>query len=404
MKLNAKALLEGINDQKQNMIDRLIAWSNINSYSENLPGLMKMLEILEADFLSLGGIAERIPLSGRTTVNSSGELIMHPQGEALRITKRPNAPVQILLGGHMDTVYAPTHPFQRTTQTDANTLHGPGVADMKGGLMIMLTALQAFEKHPDAANVGWEILINPDEETGSIGSEHLFIEAARQHHLGLLFEPSFADGALVSSRKGSFNFSIIARGKSAHAGRDFDKGRNAILALAKSIAQICELNNKDKDITINPGYISGGGSVNIVPDLAICRLNARAIQPTDYEYLKKDLKNIVNANQPEGLELSLQIESARNPKLFDEKSHELFLMINRCAKEEGYTLTHRPSGGVCDGNILAKEGLPVIDTLGAIGGNIHTENEYILIDSLVQRSRLIALFLIKLAIGELKPM
>lgn len=401
MKPSSLQHLEWINDQNQKMIDKLIAWTNINSYSDNISGLTQMLAVLEADFLSLNGTTERIPLEGRTIVTSSGELIIHPQGEALRIIKRPKAPIQVFLSGHMDTVYSPKNPFQLSSQIDANVLRGPGVADMKGGLLIMLTALQAFERHPDASKIGWEVLINPDEETGSTGSGFLFSEAAKRHQMGLIFEPSFADGALVSSRKGSFNFCVIVKGKSAHAGRDFDKGRNAILALANYISKACQLIDIDKGISINPGYISGGGPVNIVPDFAFCRLNARVIQSTDYEQLQKELKNLIYINNIEGLELSLHIETKRGPKIFDEKSQHLFEMINKCAIEEGYTLTHRPSGGVCDGNILAEEGLPVIDTMGAIGGDIHTPNEYIFIDSLVQRSRLTALFLIKLATGEL---
>ena len=125
----------------------------------------------------------------------------------------------------MDTVYAPNHPFKRVEQLDSNLLRGPGVADMKGGLVVMLTALEALEKHSSALNIGWEVLINPDEEIGSIGSESLLIAAAKRNTLGLIFEPSFADGTLVSSRKGSGNFSVSARGRSAHAGRDFFQGR-----------------------------------------------------------------------------------------------------------------------------------------------------------------------------------
>jgi glutamate carboxypeptidase len=390
--------LDWISTQKQKMIDRLVAWATINSGSDNLPGLKLMLKTLESSFSSLEGSMERVTLPGRSVVSPSGELISSPHGQALRITKRPEAPFRILLGGHMDTVYSPSHPFQTVSFPEKEIMRGPGVADMKGGLLIMLTALQALEMHPAAENIGWEILINPDEEIGSIGSELLFREAAKRCHLGLIFEPSFADGAIVSSRKGSTNFTVIARGKAAHAGRDFAKGRNAILALADYITKACKLNDLERGISINPGCISGGGPVNIVPDLAICRLNARAIHPTDFEMVRKKLEALAINHKEDGLELSFHLENARGPKLFDEKCKGLFEMIDACAKEEGYTLSLRPSGGVCDGNLLAEEGLPVIDTLGAIGGEIHTANEYIMIDSLVQRSRLAALFLIKLAV------
>lgn len=398
--ITAEELLKQIALKKKEMIEQLAAWAAINSGSDNLSGLAIMLKTLETSFSSLNGSVERIPLISRTVVSPSGELTMVPHGEALRITKRPQAPIQVFLGGHMDTVYSPSHPFQ-SVSIENDILRGPGVADMKGGLLIMLTALETLEKHPASANIGWEMLINPDEEIGSIGSEPLFRQAAKRCDLGLIFEPSFADGAIVSSRKGSMNFSIIVQGKAAHAGRDFDKGRNAILALAQYITEASKLNDPQKGIAINPGYISGGGPVNIVPDLAICRLNARAIDPADFEQMKERLESLANSSEKDGLLLSFHLENARGPKVINDKWHRLFDMINACAQEEGYALTNRPSGGVCDGNILAEEGLPVIDTLGAIGGEIHTSNEYILIDSLVQRSRLTALFLIKLAMGGL---
>lgn len=394
---------EWIEAQKESMVSELTIWANNNSSSDNHIGLARMLAILEKSFFCLNGKSERIPLPPRKTISSSGEIVISPHGEALRITKRPHAPIQIFLGGHMDTVYPLSHSFQTVFRPEDNILRGPGVADMKGGLLIMLTALQALEAHPAATNIGWEVLINPDEEIGSIGSESLFERAAKRNHLGLIFEPSFADGAIVSSRKGSINFSVVAKGKAAHAGRDFDKGRNAILALADYITEACKLINPEKGISVNPGYIQGGGPVNVVPDIAICRLNARAITPVDFLELKKKLTGLVEKTlDVDGLEVSFFLETLRGPKLFDDKSKHLFEMIESCAKEQGYELTERPSGGVCDGNILAEEGLPVIDTLGAIGGNIHTENEYILIDSLVERSELVGLFLIRLATGSLK--
>lgn len=389
--------LDWIQAHQTEMVNKLTAWSNINSSSDNLPGLARMLDALEQDFSVLEGRMERITLPPRNAISPSGDLITQSLGEALRITKRAEAPIKIFLAGHMDTVYPLSHPFQQVSRENENILRGPGVADMKGGLLIMLMALKVLEGHPDAERVGWEVFINSDEEIGSVGSESHFREAAKRNQLGLIFEPSFADGAIVSSRKGSMNVSVVAKGKAAHAGKDFEKGFNAILALADFISRANLLNDNEKGIFINPGHIIGGGPVNIVPDLGICRLNLRAVEKNDFLNASKKLMDIINSNKIAGVQLTLHIESMRTPKIFDEKCCNLFEMINQCAKDEGYTLIHRPSGGVCDGNILAEEGLPVIDTLGAIGGETHTSNEYILIDSLVKRSRLIGLFLTRLA-------
>lgn len=389
-------ILHWIEQQHTEMLDLLMTWAAIPSSSDNLAGLGHMIDALEMHFSSLEGKIERVPLSPRTLISPLGIPSKTSIGHALRVVKRPNAPFKILLAGHMDTVYPLDQPQQKIS-VEGQFLRGPGVADMKGGLVVMLTALKALERFQEFEAVGWEVIINPDEETGSVGSEPLLVQAANRCHLGLVFEPSFADGAIVSSRKGSMNAVVVARGKAAHAGRDFEKGKNAILAIAHFIAQAHRLNNTLKGISINPGSISGGGPVNIVPELAICRLNARSLNPEDFVNLKQDLQQIIDKNDVEGVQLSLHIENARKPKVFDEKSQSLFELLNTCALEEGYTLNCRPSGGVCDGNIIASQGRPVIDTLGVIGGDIHTPNEYMLIDSLVKRTRLVSRLLFKLA-------
>lgn len=389
-------ILNWINTQQHAMVALLRAWTAINSESENLVGLGHMIAALEIQFASLQGQMNRIDLPPRKTVSIDGTPVVYSHGQALHITKRPQAPIQVFLGGHMDTVYSPSHPFQTTTNLDSNTLRGPGVADMKGGLIVMLTALNAFEQHPLAKNIGWEILINPDEEIGSLGSQQLFVEAAKRNHLGLIFEPSFADGALVSDRKGSANYTVVARGLAAHAGRDFDKGRNAIAAIADFIVKATALCDSKRGIAVNVGQVTGGGPVNIVPDFALCRLNMRANKHEDFEMTQLALQQLVE-KPSEGINLSLHLHQKRGPKHFNEKCKYLFGQINHCAFEEGYSLATRPSGGVCDGNILAEAGLPVIDSLGVIGGNLHTADEYMLIDSLISRSRLTALFLMKLA-------
>lgn len=391
----SQQILNWVQQQHEAMLDLLMTWAAIPSSSDNLIGLGHMLDALEMHFSSLGGKVERIPLSPRASISALGSPAKISHGQALRIIKRPEAPFQIFLAGHMDTVYHLDQP-QQVVRLEGQLLHGPGVADMKGGLVVMLTALKALERHPECGRIGWEVVINPDEEIGSVGSEPLFVKAAGRCHLGLVFEPSFADGALVSSRKGSMNATVVARGKAAHAGRDFDTGKNAILAIAHFITRAHRLNNRLKEISINPGNISGGGPVNIVPELAICRLNVRALDPQDFFNLQKNLQQIVDTNDIEGVQLTLHIDYSREPKVFDEKSHHLFELLNACAQEEGEILTYRPSGGVCDGNILSAHGLPVIDTLGVIGGDIHTSNEYMVVDSLVKRTKLVARLLFKL--------
>ena len=138
----------------------------------------------------------------------------------------------------------------------------------------MLTALKALEASPLAGKIGWEVLLNADEEIGSPGSIGVIKQIAARCDLGLLYEPALPDGTLVSWRKGSGNFSFVVRGKAAHAGREFEKGRNAIVAASRLIDEIANLNT-DPEVTYNAGRISGGGPLNVVPDLAIGRVNVR---------------------------------------------------------------------------------------------------------------------------------
>lgn len=381
-------------------MERLVTdWANINSNSENLPGLSNMLSALQAVFVLLGGEMQVLSLPPMISINNKGLAIEKPLGKALRIVKHREAPIQILLAGHMDTVYPIDSHFQLAAKQGSSRLHGPGVADMKGGLVILFKALQTLEQSRFAGKIGWEVLINPDEEIGSLGSEQLFIQAAHKNHLGLLFEPSLSDGALVSARKGSANYTVVARGRAAHAGRDFHEGRNAIVALSRLVIEAEKLTDIGRGITVNVGFIEGGGPVNIVPDLAICRINVRVINPDDITLIRESLHHLVaEALEAEGINVVLYEQTVRMPKLFDRPAQELFNALNQSAIDLGQQpLQSRPSGGACDGNILAHEGLPTIDSLGAIGGAIHTPEEYIHLDSLANRAALITQLLFKLA-------
>jgi glutamate carboxypeptidase len=396
--------LQWIDGQESRMIDLLTRWVNVNSGTQNLPGLNEVLTLLEEEFSKLGGENERITLEPQQLEDSAGTAVQVPLGRALLIRKRPTAAFRVLLCCHMDTVYAADHPFQKAVRVADNILRGPGVTDAKGGLMVMLVALQAFERSPWAEKAGWEVLINPDEEIGSPGSAPLLIQAAKRNHLGLVFEPSFPDGNLVGARKGSGNFTVIARGKAAHAGRDPQLGRNAIDALARFIVGLASLNDAGGAITTNVGYIQGGGPVNVVPDLAECRFNVRVVAPDDQKSFEEGLKRLAEEiNLIDGISLELHGRFTRPPKPLDAKALKLLEQVAACGRDLGLSLQWRPTGGACDGNNLAGAGLTTIDSLGVTGGDIHSSEEYILLDSLAERAKLTALLLMKLAAGEIEP-
>lgn len=395
-------LLQQLEFQQTEMLDLLESWVNINSGSENLEGLAAMINALSSAFAVLDGNLRKVDLPGYQKIDSKGNINEAKVGQALVISKHPDAPIHIFLGGHMDTVYPLAHSFQKAKKIDQDLFQGPGAADMKGGLVILLKALEILEKSPLAGKIGWEVLINPDEEIGSPASESLFTEAAKRNRIGLLFEPTYPDGSIVNERKGSLNFTIIAKGKPAHAGRDFFKGRNAIIALSRFMTAAAALTNQYLGITVNVGFVEGGGPVNIVPDLAVCKLNIRVMRPQDVQLIKDSIQQIVNGCcEPDGATLTLHPQVSRPPKPFDEKNKVLFGLVKEHAASMGIQLNWQPSGGVCDGNLLAAAGLPTVDTLGVVGGNIHTSEEYMLINSLTERSKLAASFLLKIAAGEI---
>ena len=401
MQGDASPILNWI-DQQQPRMRRLVSeWAAINSGSYNLEGLARFASILRQHYSVLGGELTEVSLPPQRVIDNRGEEIEVPLGKALSIRKRPDAPRRVILGIHMDTVYGTEDPFQTVEQVDENTLRGPGVVDAKGGLVVMLIALEALERSPAASQIGWEVLINPDEEIGSPGSVDLFDQAARRNHIGLVFEPTFPDGALVGERKGSGNYSVVFRGRSAHAGRDFHAGRNAVLAAADFAVVANRINGTLADVTLNVARIDGGGAVNVVPDRAVCRINVRALGPKHPAMVEAELRRMA-ADVAARHEVAADVHGKflSPPKRLDAQTLSLLDSIAACGRELGLSLSWRSSGGASDGNKLAAAGLTVVDTMGPRGGNLHSPQEYLLLDSLAERAKLAALVLIRLAEGQ----
>ncbi len=391
-----------LDSQYDRMCELLLEWSDVNSGTRNTGGLEVMLGALKKEFQELGGKAEEIDLPDHKAFALLDNDSSLQLGSALRIRKRPAAPLRVLLCCHMDTVYPQDHPFQQSKRIDDNTMRGPGVTDAKGGIVVMLMALQAFEKSPWNTNLGWEVLINPDEEIGSPGSASLLAKSAQVNHLGLVFEPCFPNGHLVGNRKGSGNFKLVVRGKAAHAGKDSHLGRNAISALAWFIVVLNAFASTEAGLTVNVGYLEGGGPVNVVPDRAECRFNVRVVSRRDQRIMEEFLERVTKGIKLiDGLSMELHGGFARPPKMLDSISREVLENVIECGRQLGLSLEVHASGGACDGNNLAATGLPTIDSLGVRGAEIHTRREHVFLDSLLERSKLTALLLMKLGSGEI---
>jgi len=383
------------------MRDLAMDWAAVNSHTFNRSGIEQMaVELLRA-FSVLEGEARRSPMAPVTFIDKDGHPAEHALGDALIIQKRPQVENQVLLVCHMDTVYPADHHFQKVVDAGDGTVNGPGITDAKAGIVIMLKALQALEKSPDARGIGWTVIINADEEIGSPSSLPLFSEYAPRYQFGLVFEPCLDNGNLVGARKGSANFTLTAAGRSAHAGRSFADGRNAVDALARVIPQIGALSGRRKGLTVNVGIMRGGTATNVVPDQASASCNIRFLKADDVEYFReKASKSAAAAMKDTGVKIVMEGNVSAPPKLLEGKTLELFRHVQGCGRSLGVELGLEDSGGVCDGSRLQAAGLPVVDTLGARGGKIHSDGEFLLVNSLQQRAQLAALVLLQWASGE----
>ena len=330
------------------------------------------------------------------SVGADGAVTLLEHGKHLHLTVRPEAPVRILLTGHMDTVYPVDHAFQTLTWRDDGMLGGPGVADMKSGLAVMLAALKAVEASPQVGRVGYEVVINSDEETGSFSSTRLIAAAARGKVAALTYEPALPDGTLAGARGGTGNFSIVVTGKSAHAGRNPEEGRNAIVAASELAVRLFAL--RSPTLAVNPARIEGGGPNNVVPDHAVLRINFRPKDHGDIHRAQAALDRIAaEVAALHHVQIAVHGSFNRPPKPIDPGAAKLFALVKDCGTDLGLDIAWRATGGVCDGNTIAACGIPVVDTMGARGGAIHSPDEFLIVDSLAERAALSALTILRIA-------
>jgi len=381
------------------MLDQVLSWAAINSGSRNLAGLGNIANLLADAFSTLPGEVRFENPSQVEAVDTSGHINHLEHGNHLHLAVRPEAPVQLLFTGHMDTVFAVDHEFQETRWLEDGVLNGPGVADMKGGISVMLAALKAIEQSPSAGRIGYEVVINSDEEVGSLSSADLLSRAAKGKRAALTYEPAaLPDGTLAGARPGSGNFAIIVHGKSAHAGRNPDDGRNALLAAADLALHLAA--GKYPGLSVNPSRIDGGSPSNVVPDLAILRVNMRPRTPDDEDRARDLIETAVTAIAAErDVRIEVQGGFGRPPKPLTSEAERLFNLVKQAGADLGQTIGWQLSGGVCDGNNIAACGVPVVDTMGVRGGKIHSMEEFLIVDSLKERAALSALTILRLAEG-----
>lgn len=384
------------------MVARTRGWSAINTGSYNIDGLKAFAPRLADAFSALDADVQLVEGPGFDSVGADGRTSEMHTGPIVQVVSRPAAPLQVVMSGHYDTVFPPGT-FETIRDLDNGQINGPGMADMKGGLSLMLEALKTFESGPFKDRLGYRIVITPDEEIGNFASSAALTEAARSGALiGMTYEPAMETGAMSGGRKGSAVFDIVLHGRAAHAGRAKEEGRSAIEAAAEFVVSLEGLNGQREGVTFNVGAIEGGSPVNIVPDLAVIRFGARAPDADASAWATREVERLfARATARDGICGHLHGGFYRPPKPRNAAQQALFDAVHATGRAIGLDLEFVDTGGVCEGNNIFAAGVPNVDTLGVRGGRIHSNEEFVIVDSFAERATLSALILNRLADGRL---
>lgn len=349
---------------------------NIDCGTATLDGVAEVSRIFQQWYQAENWHCEQVPLGDKV-------------GPGLFVTNKPqSAHYDVLLVGHMDTVFPPGTVAERPFSIEGNRAYGPGVSDMKSGLLNILWAMRGLEK-ADLARLSIAVAMNPDEETGSVHSHQWIGELAKRSRCVLVAEAARADGSLVKARKGMSRYRLAFKGVAAHAGNDPDKGRSAIKALAHAVLAISELSDSAKGTTINTGVISGGMVANIVPDHAEMIVDVR-FQDND-EYLRVNEAVQAFARREFEHDVKTLVEQqAQTPAMSPSADTEaLMQIVERAGDAEGVEIRWQAVGGGSDANHTAALGVPSLDGFGPIGAGFHSPSEYLELDSIEPRVRLL---------------
>ena len=359
-------------------------------------GLVRLRAIMRARLAALGAqISEISGDSKPAWIVQPGQRADATPPVALRAVARGGVGRRVLITGHIDTVHDPFGAFQTLVRTTQSRAEGPGAIDMKGGLVCMSHALEVLAEL--GVKPAWSVLLNSDEETGSLHSQRAIRDEARAcaaaGGIGLAMEPSLPDGTLVLERLGSSTFRIECEGRAVHAGRDFASGVSAVNALAAKILDAAKLVDLDAGTVVNIGPLEGGKATNIVADCARGWGNGRFKDAAREDALKRGLFALATAADAPLPRTKIEYESNRPAKPEIPAVRVIAEQVRAIGEALGEKVGFGKSGGVSDGNLMQAEGLPTIDTMGPRGGNLHRTDEYIELDSMAPRAAMLAVLL-----------
>jgi glutamate carboxypeptidase len=328
----------------------------------------------------------RVEAAGAAVEISSDEKL----GDSLVARWQGKGTARLLLVGHLDTVYPVGWPNDHPFHIDGDLAHGPGAADMKGGLLNGLYALDALRAGGFTNFAEIAFVFNSDEEIGSPSSTPFIRRLAEGRHAVLVLEPGRANGNIVSARKGMGTFELTVSGQSAHAGVDPEKGRSAVLELAYQTIALHALADLPGGISVNVGTVSGGMRPNVVAAEASARIDLRARTVEDLERTIAAMQASAAAPTVEGTTVTLSGKIGHQPMVRTAAIARLVALCQEAARDAGFSVDETATGGGSDGNTTAAMGVPTLDALGPVGGGAHSPNEYLEISSIVPRAAMLA--------------
>lgn len=386
-------ITEWLATQQQPMLDTLEAMVNTDGGSYDKPGVDAVGAIMREFCEGHGLTVETV--RGEKHGDCLRAILPHegPKGETPRA--RGNHAQNIVLMGHRDTVFPKGEPTRRPFTIREGRAYGPGVADMKAGLVMNMFILAAFRKFGGAPGpmVG---LFTGDEEIGSPEGRAVIEAEARGARVVFNSEPGRPSGGVVTGRKGGVFSVFEIEGKAAHSGGNFTAGISAIGELAQKIIAIHALTDLERGITLNVGLVSGGQSVNTVAPSATGQIDLRYVHPADRDEIVGKLHEIVATSYVPGTRAKLTIKGEFNPLTQDEAARKLFGLYQSAATEAGLSVEGEFSGGCADSGFTAQQGAPTICAVGPVGGLAHSPDEYLEIASLVPRAQTMARAILRL--------
>jgi len=357
-------------------IEELKTLVNVDCGTQTTAGVATVAGIIEALWQREGWHAEQVDLGDKV-------------GPGVFVSNKPQAEqFDVLLVGHLDTVFAPGTVAERPMSEDATRLYGPGVSDMKSGLLNILWAMRELDA-ADKDRLAIAVAMNPDEETGSVYSHAWIGELAKRSRRVLVCEAARADGSLVKARKGMAGYHLTFSGVAAHAGNDPEKGRSAITALAHAVTAINALTDWDCGTTLNVGVIRGGSAANVVADSAFAELDVRFWENDEYDRVNQALDAMCEKGFLEGVTTTLTRVNHKPAMAASDATQQLMQLVEQAGKEEGIAITWQAVGGGSDANHTAALGIPTLDGLGPIGAGFHSPAEWLDKASIEPRIRLL---------------